>query len=113
MIHSFPFVVLVLLQAERVGSLTVVTVVVFVEVALVGWMLLTLLLRKWPDTGFTPLGPTPVLIHLLILAICFELQVGRSREHLVDIGGGSPASFPGGNMEVHHSRGWWTRMSDF
>jgi hypothetical protein len=70
MIHGFPFVVLVLLQAERVGSLTVVTVVVFMEVALVGWMLLTLLLRKWPDTSFTPLGPTPVLIHLLILALC-------------------------------------------
>jgi hypothetical protein len=31
-----PFVVLVLLQVERVGSLKVVTVVVFVEVALVG-----------------------------------------------------------------------------
>jgi hypothetical protein len=39
-------------------------------------MLLTLLLRKWPDTGFTPLGPTPVLSHLLVLALGFELQVG-------------------------------------
>jgi hypothetical protein len=45
-IHNFPFVVLVLLQVERVGSLIVVTVVAFVEVALVGWMLLTLVLRK-------------------------------------------------------------------
>jgi hypothetical protein len=34
-----------------------------------------LLLRKWPDTGFTPLGLTPVLSHLLILALGFELQV--------------------------------------
>jgi hypothetical protein len=39
-------------------------------------MLLTLLLRKWPDTGFTPLGLTPVLSLLLILALGFELQVG-------------------------------------
>jgi hypothetical protein len=34
-VHGLSFVVLVLLQAERVGSLVVVTVVVFVEVALV------------------------------------------------------------------------------
>jgi hypothetical protein len=97
-IHGFPFVVLVLLQVERVGSLIVVTVVVFVEVALVGWMLLTLLLRKCPDTVFTPLGLTPVLSHLLVLALCFELQVGRPGEHLVYIGGGSSASYPGGDM---------------
>jgi hypothetical protein len=38
MVHGLSFVVLVLLQAERVGSLMVVTVVVFVEVALVGKM---------------------------------------------------------------------------
>jgi hypothetical protein len=35
-VHGRPFVVLVLLQLERVGSLIVVTMVVFVEVALVG-----------------------------------------------------------------------------
>jgi hypothetical protein len=43
-VHVLSFVVLVLLQAERVGSLMVVTVVVFVEVALVGkmaWFVLT------------------------------------------------------------------------
>jgi hypothetical protein len=34
--HGLSFMVLVLLQVERVGSLMVVTVVVFVEVALVG-----------------------------------------------------------------------------
>jgi hypothetical protein len=48
-VHEFSFVVLVLLQAERGGSLRVVTVVVFVEVALVGeilWLVLTPLLSK-------------------------------------------------------------------
>jgi hypothetical protein len=49
-----------------------------VLIGAVGWMLLTLLLRKWPDTGFTPLGLTPVLSHLLVLALGFELQVGGS-----------------------------------
>jgi hypothetical protein len=42
----------------------------------VGWVLLTLLLRKWPGTGLTPLVLTPVLSHLLALALGFELQVG-------------------------------------
>jgi hypothetical protein len=37
--HGLPFVVLVLLQVEKVGSLIVVTVVVLVEVALIGEML--------------------------------------------------------------------------
>jgi hypothetical protein len=49
-VHDFPFMVLVLLQVERVGSLMVVTVVVFVVVALVGkmvWIVLTPLLSKW------------------------------------------------------------------
>jgi hypothetical protein len=55
-VHDFPFVVLVLLQLERDGSLIVVTVVVFVEVALVGkmvWFVLTPLLSKLLGTGFT------------------------------------------------------------
>jgi hypothetical protein len=59
-VHGFPFVVLVLLQLERAGSL----VVVFVEVALVGkmfWIVLTSLLSKWLGTGFTLLVLTPVL----------------------------------------------------
>jgi hypothetical protein len=38
MIHGFPFVVLVLHQSERVGSLIVVTMVVFVGKDLVGKM---------------------------------------------------------------------------
>jgi hypothetical protein len=42
----------------------------------VGWMFLTLLLRKCPDTGLTPLVLTPVLSHLLALSLGFELQVG-------------------------------------
>jgi hypothetical protein len=55
-VHGLSFVVLVLLQLERDGSLIVVTVVVFVEVALVGemfWIVLTPLLSKWLGTGFT------------------------------------------------------------
>jgi hypothetical protein len=55
-IHGLSFVVLVLLQVERVGSLMVVTMVVFVEVAWVGkmvWFVLTLLSSKWLGTGFT------------------------------------------------------------
>jgi hypothetical protein len=49
---------------------------IVVLIGAVGWMLLTLLLRKWPDTGLTPLELTPVLSHLLALALGFELQVG-------------------------------------
>jgi hypothetical protein len=55
-IHGSLFMVLVLFQAERGGSLWVVTVVVFVEVALVGemlWLVLTPLSSKWLDTGLT------------------------------------------------------------
>jgi hypothetical protein len=55
-VHGFPFVVLVLLQLEMDGSLIVVTVAVFVEVALVGkmvWSVLTPLLSKWLGTSFT------------------------------------------------------------
>jgi hypothetical protein len=66
-VHDFPFVVLVLLQLERDGSLIVVTVVVVVEVALVGkmvWTVLTPLLSKWLGTGFTLLVLTPVLSRL-------------------------------------------------
>jgi hypothetical protein len=54
--HGLSFVVLVLLQTERGGSLRVVTVVVIVEVALVEemlWFVLTPLSSKWLGTGFT------------------------------------------------------------
>jgi hypothetical protein len=77
-VHELSFVVLVLLQVERVGSLMVVTVVVFVEVALVGkmvWFVLTPPSSKWLGTGFTLLELTPVLSRSLALALGFELQV--------------------------------------
>jgi hypothetical protein len=38
-------------------------------------MLLTLLSRKWPDTGLPLLELTPVLSRLLALTLGFELQV--------------------------------------
>jgi hypothetical protein len=40
-------------------------------------------LRKWPDTGLTPLELTPVLSHLLSLALGFELQVGGPKNILL------------------------------
>jgi hypothetical protein len=73
------FVVFVLLQVERVGSLMVVTVVVFVEVALVGnmvWFVLTPLSSKWLGTGFTFLVLTPMLSRLFAHVLVFEFQVG-------------------------------------
>jgi hypothetical protein len=78
-VHGLSFVVLVLLWAERVGSLMVVTVVVFVEVALVGkmvWCVLTPLSSKWLGTGFALLVLTPVLSRLLTHVLVFEFQVG-------------------------------------
>jgi hypothetical protein len=80
-VHGLSFVVLVLLQVERVGSLMVVTVAVFVEVALVGkmvWFVLTPLSSKWLVTGFTLLELTPVLSRLLALTLGFELKVDGS-----------------------------------
>jgi hypothetical protein len=76
--HDFPFMVLVLLLLERDGSLIVVTMVVFVEVALVGklvWIVRTPLLSKWLDTSFTLLVLTPVLGHLFAHVLVFEFQV--------------------------------------
>jgi hypothetical protein len=81
-VHSLPFVVLVLLQLERVGSIIVVTVVVFVEVALIGemlWSVLTPLWSKWLSTGFTLLVLTPVLSRLFTHVLIFEFQVGDLR----------------------------------
>jgi hypothetical protein len=80
-VHGSSFVALVLLQAARGGFLGVVTIVVFVEVALVGkmvWFVLTPLSSKWLGTGFTLLELTPVLSRLLALALGFELQVDGS-----------------------------------
>jgi hypothetical protein len=73
-VHGLPFVVLVLLQLERDGSLVGVTVVVFVEVALVGkmfWIVLTPLLSKWLGAGFTLLVLTPVLSRLFTHVLVF------------------------------------------
>jgi hypothetical protein len=77
-IHGFPFVVLVLLQAEKVGFLGVVTEVVFVLVVLVGkmvWCVLTPLSSKWLGTGFTLLVLTPVPSRLFTHVLIFEFQV--------------------------------------
>jgi hypothetical protein len=79
MVHGFPFVVSVLLQLERDGSLIVVTVAVFVEVVLVGrmvWIVLTPHLSKWLSTGFTLLVLTLVLSRLFACVLVFEFQVG-------------------------------------
>jgi hypothetical protein len=89
-VHGLPFVVFVLLQLERVGSLVVVTVVVFVDVALIGemlWIVLTPLWRKWLGTGFTLLVLTPVLSRLFTQVLTFEFQVGDLRNvWLIDSG---------------------------
>jgi hypothetical protein len=89
-IHDSPFVVLVLLQAERVGSLGVVTEVVFVEVVLIGemlWSVLTPLLGKWLGTCFTLLVLTPVLSRLFAHVLIFEFHVGDLKNiWLIDSG---------------------------
>jgi hypothetical protein len=89
-VHGSPFVVLAILQLERDGSLIVVTVVVFVEVALVGkmfWIVLTPLLSKWLSTGFTLLVLTQVMSHLFAHVLVFEFQVGDLKNiWLIDSG---------------------------
>jgi hypothetical protein len=89
-VHDFPFVVLVLLQVEMVGSLMVVTVVLFVVVALVGkmvWIVLTPLLSKWLGTSFTLLVLTPVQSRLFGHVLIFEFQVGDLKNiWLIDSG---------------------------
>jgi hypothetical protein len=85
-VHGIPFVVLVLLQLERVGSL----MVVFVEVVLVEktvWFVLTSLSSKWLGTGFTLLVLTPVLSRLFAHVLVFEFQVGDLKNiWLIDSG---------------------------
>jgi hypothetical protein len=69
MVHGLPFMVLVLLQLERVGFLVVVTMVVFVEVALVGKLFWIVLSR--------------LFAHVLV----FEFQVGDLKNiWLIDSG---------------------------
>jgi hypothetical protein len=89
-VHGLPFVALVLLQLERVGFLVVVTMVVFVDVALVGkmtWIMLTPLWSKWLNTGFTLLVLTPVLSCLFAHVLVVEFQVGDLKNiWLIDFG---------------------------
>jgi hypothetical protein len=89
-VHGLCFVVLGLLQVERVGSLVVFTVVVFVEVVLVGkmvWFVLIPLSSKWLGTGFTLLVLTLVLSHLFAHVLVFEFQVGDLKNiWLIDSG---------------------------
>jgi hypothetical protein len=89
-IHGLSFMVLVLLQVERFGSLMVVTVLVFVEVALVGkmvWFVLTPLSSKWLGTGFTLLVLTPVLSRLFAHVLVFEFQMADLKNiSLIDSG---------------------------
>jgi hypothetical protein len=114
-VHGLPFVVLVLLQLERVGSLIVVTIVVFMEVAFTGeslWIVLTPLWSKWPSTDFTLLVLTPVLSRLFTHVLTFEFQVGDLKKiWLIDSGysrhvtrdkGWFSTLFPVGDKEVHH-----------
>jgi hypothetical protein len=104
-VHGLSFVVLVLLQAERVGSLRVVTVVVFVEVALVGemvWFVLTPLSSKWLDTSFALLVLTPVLSCLLAHVLVFEFQVGDLKNiWLID---------SGCSRHMTGDRGWFSSL---
>jgi hypothetical protein len=90
MVHGLPFMAFVVLQLERVGSLRVITVVVFMEVALIGemlWFVLTPLWRKWLGTGFTLLVLTLVLSHLFTHVLAFVFQVSDLRNvWLIDSG---------------------------
>jgi hypothetical protein len=89
-VHGLSFVGLVLLQVERVGSLMVITMVVSVEVALVGkmvWFVLTPLSSKWLGTGFTLLVLTPVPSRLFAHVLIFEFQMGDLKNiWLIDYG---------------------------
>jgi hypothetical protein len=79
-VHVFSFVVLVLLPLERVGSLVVVTMVMFVEEALIGGMLWIVLTPLWRQ----------------------EEAYDRRQEVVLK-------SRPGGDKEVHHLWGQWAR----
>jgi hypothetical protein len=84
-VYDLPFVVLVL-QLVRVGSLIVVTMVVSVEVALIGemfWILLTPLWSKWLGTGFTLFVLTPMPSRLFAHVLIFEIQVGDLKNILL------------------------------
>jgi hypothetical protein len=104
-IHGSPFVVLVLLQVERVGFLGVVTGVVFVGVVLIGEMhcsVLTPLSSKCLGTGFTLLVLTPVLSRLFAHVLVFEFQVGDLKNiWLID---------SGCSRHMTGDRGWFSSL---
>jgi hypothetical protein len=104
-VHELSFVVLVLLHAERVGSFRVITVVVFVEVALVGemaWFVLTPLSSKWLVTGFALLVLTLVLSRLFAHILIFEFQVGDLKNiWLID---------SGCSRHMTGDRGWFSSL---
>jgi hypothetical protein len=104
-VHELCFVVLVLLQAEWVGSLRVVTVVVFVEVALVEemtWFVLTPLSSKWLGTGFAILVLTLVLSHLFANVLIFYFQLGDLKNiWLID---------SGYSRHMTRDRGWFSSL---
>jgi hypothetical protein len=104
-VHGPSFVVLVLLQAERVGFLIVVTVVVFVEVAWVGkmvWFVLTPPSSKWLGTGFNLLVLTPVLSCLFVHMLVFEFQVGDLKNiWLID---------SGSSRHMTGDKGWFSSL---
>jgi hypothetical protein len=104
-VHGLPFVVFVLLQLERVGSLIVVTMVVFVEVALIGgmfWIVLTPLWSKWPSTGLTLFVLTPVLSRLFTHVLIFEFQVGDLKNiWLID---------SGSSRHMTRDKGWFSSL---
>jgi hypothetical protein len=104
-VHEFSFVVLVLHQAERGGSLRVVTVVAFVEAVLVGemlWLVLTPLSSKWLGTGFPLLVLTPVLSRLFAQVLIFEFQVGDLKNiWLID---------SGCSRHMTGDRGWFSSL---
>jgi hypothetical protein len=98
----------------------VVTVVVFVEVALVGkmvWFVLTPLLSKWLGIGFTHLVLTTVLSRLFAHVLVFEFQVGDLKNiwlidsdcsrHMTRDKGWFSSLVSGGDEEVHHFWGQW------
>jgi hypothetical protein len=89
---------------ERVGSLVVVTVVMFVEVALIGemlWLVLTPLWSKQLGTGFTLLVLTPMLC-LFTHVLAFEFQVGDLRKiWLID---------SGCSRHVTGDKGWFSSL---
>jgi hypothetical protein len=104
-VHGISFVVLILLQLERVGSLIVVTMVVFVEVTLIGemlWSVLTPLSSKWLGTGFTLLVLTPVLSRLFAHVLVFEFQV-RDLKSIWLIDSGCSRHMPG-------DKGWFSSL---